>query len=136
MALRVRRRRKQMGTRRRKAAPGTQAIVVPAVLRHGRRLTDRAGGNSVSAATVRRRVLEVLELLAARAAARAPRPDRALTKAGRNAHHATMLLRALLVPANCEVQRWQTVTRRRSLRLPARGPHHGLTPVPRPASSR
>ncbi|MFF8101302.1 hypothetical protein ACF07S_16340 [Streptomyces sp. NPDC016640] len=101
MTLRVRRRRKQMGTRRRKAAPGTQASVVPAVLRHGRRLTDRAGGNSVSAATVRRRVLEVLDLLAARA----PRPDRALTKAGRNAHHATMLLRALLVPANCEVQR-------------------------------
>lgn len=39
----IRRRRKQLGTRWRKAAPGTQAIVVPAVLR----LADMAGGNSV-----------------------------------------------------------------------------------------
>jgi hypothetical protein len=49
----IRRRRKQLGTRWRKAAPGTQAIVVLAVLRHDQRLADMAGGNSVSAATVR-----------------------------------------------------------------------------------
>ncbi|WP_307037759.1 transposase family protein [Streptomyces canus] len=61
---------------------------------------------------------------------------RILTKVRMNVHHATTLLRALLVLANREVQRRQTFTRRQSLRLPARGPHHGLTPVPRPASSR
>ncbi|MFJ7073431.1 transposase family protein [Streptomyces sp. NPDC098781] len=72
----IRRRRKQLGTRWRKAAPGTQAIVVLAVLRHDQRLADMAGGNDVSAATVRRWVLEVFDLLAAKA----PRLDRALKK--------------------------------------------------------
>ncbi|WNZ09654.1 transposase family protein [Streptomyces sp. 11x1] len=75
----IRQRRKQLGTRWRKAAPGTQAIVVLAVLRHDQCLADMAGGNSVSAATVRRWVLEVLDLLAARA----PRMDRALKKIAR-----------------------------------------------------
>ncbi|MDQ0757672.1 hypothetical protein [Streptomyces canus] len=37
----IRRRRKQLGPRWRKAAPGTQAIVVPAVLRHDQRLGHR-----------------------------------------------------------------------------------------------
>ena len=50
-----------------------------AVLRHDQRLADMAGGNSVSAATVRRWVLEVLDLLAARA----PGLDRALKKIAR-----------------------------------------------------
>ncbi|MEU1276366.1 hypothetical protein [Streptomyces sp. NPDC005799] len=75
----IRRRRKQLGTRWRKAAPGTQAIVVLAVLRHDQRLADMAGGNNVSAATVRRWVLEVIGLLSARA----PRLDRALKKIAR-----------------------------------------------------
>ncbi|MEU6033625.1 hypothetical protein ABZ825_42680 [Streptomyces tauricus] len=50
-----------------------------AVLRHDQRLADMAGGNEVSASTVRRWVLEVLGLLAARA----PRLDRALKKIAR-----------------------------------------------------
>ncbi|WP_320783539.1 transposase family protein [Streptomyces sp. CRN 30] len=40
---------------------------------------------------------------------------RILTKVRMNVQHATTLLRALLVLANHEVQRWQTITRRRSL---------------------
>ncbi|WP_327341623.1 transposase family protein [Streptomyces europaeiscabiei] len=88
----IRRRRKQLGTRWRKAAPGTQAIVVLAVLRHDQRLADMAGGNSVSAATVRRWVLEVLDLLAARA----PRMDRALKKIARRGG-AVVLLDGTLV---------------------------------------
>ncbi|MFF5161296.1 transposase family protein [Streptomyces sp. NPDC000348] len=75
----IRRRRKQLGTRWRKVTPGTQAIVVLAVLRHDQRLVDMASGNAVSASTVRRWILEVLGLLAARA----PRLDRALKKIAR-----------------------------------------------------
>ncbi|SEO74290.1 transposase family protein [Actinacidiphila rubida] len=88
----IRRRRKQLGTRWRKAAPGTQAIVVLAVLRHDQRLADMAGGNAVSAATVRRWVLEVLDLLAAKA----PRLDRALKKIARSGG-AVVLLDGTLV---------------------------------------
>lgn len=47
-----------------------------AVLRHDQRLADMAGGNAVSASTVRRWVQEVLRL----PATRAPRLDRALKK--------------------------------------------------------
>ena len=72
----IRRERNRLGTRWRKVAPGTQALIVLAVLRHDQRLSDMAGGNQVSAPTVRRWVLEVLRLLAARA----PRLDRALKK--------------------------------------------------------
>jgi hypothetical protein len=49
-------------------------VIVLAVLRHDQRLADMAGGNGVSASTVRRWVLEVIALLAARA----PRLQRAL----------------------------------------------------------
>ncbi len=45
----IRGRRKQLGTRWRKVTPGTQAIVVLAVLRHDQRLLDMVGGNDVSA---------------------------------------------------------------------------------------
>ncbi|WP_055495235.1 transposase family protein [Streptomyces sp. TP-A0356] len=72
----IRRRRNQLGTRWRKLAPGAQAVIVLAVLRHDQRLAD---GNHVSAATVRRWVLEVLTLLSTRA----PRLDRALKKIAR-----------------------------------------------------
>jgi hypothetical protein len=41
----IRRRGKQLGTRWRKAAPGTQAIVVLAVLRHDQRLADIGGAH-------------------------------------------------------------------------------------------
>lgn len=75
----IRKQRKRRGTRWRKATPGTQAIIVLAVLRHDQRLLDMAGGNDVSASTVRRWVLEVINLLSARA----PRLDRALQKIAR-----------------------------------------------------
>ncbi|MCX4428971.1 transposase family protein [Streptomyces mirabilis] len=70
----IRRERNRLGTRWRKVEPGTQALIVLAVLRHDQRLSDMAGGNQISASTVRRWVQEVLRLLAARA----PRLDRAL----------------------------------------------------------
>lgn len=63
----IRKRRSQLGTRWRKLAPGAQAVVVLAVLRHDQRLADTAGGNHVSASTVRRWVKETIELLAVRA---------------------------------------------------------------------
>jgi DDE superfamily endonuclease len=69
-----------MRSRWRKADPGAQAIIVLAVLRHDQRLSDMAGGNDVSASTVRRWVQEVIELLAARS----PRLDRALKKIARS----------------------------------------------------
>ncbi|GHE41676.1 hypothetical protein [Streptomyces capitiformicae] len=50
--------RRQANTRWRKLAPGAQAVIVLAVLRHDQRLADMASGNHVSASTVRRWVLE------------------------------------------------------------------------------
>lgn len=76
----IRGRRNQMRSRWRKADPGSQAVIVLAVLRHDQRLADMAGGNDISASTVRRWVQEVIELLAVRA----PRLDRALKKIGRS----------------------------------------------------
>ncbi|MEU3394276.1 transposase family protein [Streptomyces albidoflavus] len=72
----IRQRRNRLGTRWRKLDPGSQAIVVLAVLRHDQRLVDMAGGNAVSASTVRRWVEEAVNLLSARA----PRLDRTLKK--------------------------------------------------------
>jgi hypothetical protein len=40
----IRRERNRLGTRWRKVAPGTQALIVLAVLRHDQRLSDMAGG--------------------------------------------------------------------------------------------
>ncbi|MEV0150117.1 MULTISPECIES: transposase family protein [unclassified Nonomuraea] len=67
---------KTIGSRWRKLPAGKIAVIVLAVLRHDQRLADMAGGNGISASTVRRWVLEVIDLLAARA----PRLDRALKK--------------------------------------------------------
>jgi hypothetical protein len=67
---------KTIGSRWRKLPAGKIATIVVAVLRHDQRLADMAGGNNVAACTVRRWVLEVIELLADRA----PRLDRALKK--------------------------------------------------------
>jgi hypothetical protein len=86
------RRRRELGTRWRKLDPGSQAVVVLAVLRHDQRLADMAGGNAVSASTVRRWVQEVIEMLAARA----PRLDRALKKIARSGG-AVVLLDGTLV---------------------------------------
>jgi hypothetical protein len=70
----IRGRMKAIGSRWRKLPAGRIAVIVLAVLRHDQRLSDMAGGNAVSASTVRRWVLEAIVLLAARA----PRLDRAL----------------------------------------------------------
>ena len=56
----IRRERNRLSTRWRKVTPGTQAVIVLAVLRHDQRLADMAGGNAVSASTVRRWVMEVI----------------------------------------------------------------------------
>ncbi|MET9259562.1 transposase family protein [Amycolatopsis sp. NPDC004079] len=69
----IRVRRRGMRSRWRKATPAGQALVV---LRHDPRLADIGGGHGVSASTVRRWVLEVIALLAARAA----RLDRVLRR--------------------------------------------------------
>jgi hypothetical protein len=58
---------------------GRIATIVLAVLRHDQRLVDMAGGNDVSATTVRRWRDELIALLAAKA----PRLDRALKKIAR-----------------------------------------------------
>jgi hypothetical protein len=63
----IRKHRTEIGSRWRKLPPGRQAIIVLAVLRHDQRLSDMAGGNGISASTVRRWVLEVIGLLARRA---------------------------------------------------------------------
>ncbi|MGW5126967.1 transposase family protein [Streptomyces sp. NPDC004069] len=70
---------KKIRSRWRKLPPGRIALIVLAVLRHDQRLSDMAGGNGVSASTVRRWLLEVIGLLSARA----PRLDRALKKIAR-----------------------------------------------------
>lgn len=70
---------KKIHSRWRKLPPGRIALIVLAVLRHDQRLCDMAGGNDISASTVRRWLLEVIGLLSARA----PRLDRALKKIAR-----------------------------------------------------
>ncbi|NUP46383.1 MAG: transposase [Catenulispora sp.] len=83
----IRTRRKVLGTRWRKADAGRQALIVLAHLRHDQRLADLAGGNGVSASTVRRWVLEVIKLLAAKA----PRLERALGKIARSGGEAVLI---------------------------------------------
>ncbi|MEV6315974.1 transposase family protein [Streptomyces sp. NPDC051776] len=78
---------KKIGSRWRKLPPGQIATIVLAVLRHDQRLADMPGGNDVSATTVRRWVLEVIGLLAARA----ERLDRALKKVARKGGHVVLL---------------------------------------------
>ncbi|MFF4315790.1 transposase family protein [Streptomyces sp. NPDC001507] len=70
---------KKIHSRWRKLPPGRIALIVLAALRHDQRLSDIGGGNGISASTVRRWLLEVIELLSARA----PRLDRALKKIAR-----------------------------------------------------
>ncbi|MCY0939707.1 transposase family protein, partial [Streptomyces sp. H34-S4] len=75
----IRQHLKKIHSRWRKLPPGRIALLVLAVLRHDQRLADIAGANDVSASTLRRWLLEVIGLLAARA----PRLDRALKKVTR-----------------------------------------------------
>ncbi|MFF4756191.1 hypothetical protein ACWD5R_37950 [Streptomyces sp. NPDC002514] len=106
--------RNQLGTRWRKPAPGAQAVIVLAVLRHDQRLADMAGGSHVSASIVRRWALEVLPPLSARA----PQLDRALKKTARSGRVVVLLdgtlvrTRRCIGPANAP---WSRVQRR--------GPH-------------
>ncbi|GGN64580.1 hypothetical protein GCM10011579_034130 [Streptomyces albiflavescens] len=72
---------------------GRIATIVLAVLRHDQRLADMAGGNDVSATTVRRWRDELLGLLAAKA----PRLDRALTKIARRGGE-VVLIDGTLIP--------------------------------------
>lgn len=76
----IRTRIRTIRSRWRKLPAGRQAVIVLAVLRHDQRLCDMAGGNGISASTVRRWLLEVIGLLAAKA----PRLDRALRKIARS----------------------------------------------------
>lgn len=72
----IRAHRVRLRSRWRKATPAGQALVVLAVLRDDPRLAHLGAGMGVSAATVRRWVLEAITLLAARAA----RLDRVLRR--------------------------------------------------------
>jgi hypothetical protein len=72
----LRRRLRAIGSRWRSRPPGTIAVIVLALLRHGQRLCDLAGGYQAAQSTVRHWRDEVLAL----PAAQAPRPDRALKK--------------------------------------------------------
>ena len=72
----LRRHLKAIGSRWRTRTPGKIAVIVLAVLRHDHRLADMAGGNDISATTVRRWRDELITLLAPQA----PRLDRALKK--------------------------------------------------------
>jgi hypothetical protein len=76
----IRAHRKTIRSRRRKLDAGRIAVIALAHLRNDERLADLAGGNAVSASTVRRWVLEVIDLLAARS----PRLDRALAKVAKD----------------------------------------------------
>ncbi|GAB2836491.1 IS5/IS1182 family transposase [Streptomyces chlorus] len=76
----IRAHRKKIRSRWRALSDGRIAVIVLAHLRNDERLADLAGGASVSVSTVRRWVLEVIGLLAARA----PRLDRALAKVAKD----------------------------------------------------
>jgi hypothetical protein len=78
---------RKIRSRWRKLPPGRIAAIVLAVLRHDQRLADMAGGNNISPATVRRWVMEVIGLLAARA----QRLDRALKKLTRKGGHVVLI---------------------------------------------
>ncbi|MFE9453393.1 transposase family protein [Streptomyces sp. NPDC006739] len=78
---------KKIGSRWRKLPAGRIAVIVLAVLRHDQRLCDMAGGNHISASTVRRWLLGVTGLLAARA----ERLDGALRRIIRRGGHAVLL---------------------------------------------
>lgn len=71
--------RTSVRSRWRKKTDYQAALIVLGYLRHDQRLADLAGGNDISASTVRRWALQVITTLAAQA----PRLDRILRKAAR-----------------------------------------------------
>ncbi|WP_187280466.1 hypothetical protein [Streptomyces sp. IB2014 016-6] len=88
----LRRRLKAIQSRWRALPPGRIAVIVLAVLRHDQRLADMAGGNDISATTVRRWRDELIALLAANA----PRLDRALKKIAKRGGEAVLIDGALI----------------------------------------
>ncbi|MEZ0112328.1 hypothetical protein ABH920_006347 [Catenulispora sp. EB89] len=78
---------KAIGSRWRSRTPGQIVVLVLAVLRHDQRAADLAGGNQVSATTIRRWTDEIVALLAAQA----PRLDRALKKITRKGEQVVLL---------------------------------------------
>ncbi|MGW3248265.1 transposase family protein [Streptomyces sp. NPDC001070] len=89
----LRRHLEAIRSRWRALPPGRTAVIVLAVLRHDQRLADMAGGNDVSATTVRRRRDELIALLAARA----PRLDRNLKKIAKRGGE-VVLIDGILIP--------------------------------------
>jgi hypothetical protein len=90
----IRGHRTALRSRWRKATPGTQALLVLAVLRHDQRLDHLAGGNGISASTLRRWVLETVALLAAKA----QRLGRVLRRMRAAGHTVSDLLPTRLAP--------------------------------------
>lgn len=84
---------KKIRSRWRKLSPGRITLIVLAVLRRDQRLADMAGAYQASASTVRRWLLEVIHLLAARA----ERLDRALKKIVKRGG-AVVLIDGTLIP--------------------------------------
>jgi hypothetical protein len=89
----LRRHLKAIRSRWRILPPGKIAVIVLPVLRHDQRLADMAGGNNVSASTVRRWRGELITLLAAQA----PRLDRALQKVAKRGGE-VVLIDGTLIP--------------------------------------
>jgi hypothetical protein len=88
----LRRHLKAIRSRWRALPPGRIAVIVLAVLRHDQRLADMAGGNDISATTVRRWRDELIALLDARA----PRLDRALKKIAKRGGEVVLIDGALI----------------------------------------
>jgi hypothetical protein len=97
----IRGRMKAIGSRWRKLPAGRIARIVLAVLRHDQRLSDMAGGNGVSASTVRRWVLEAIGLLAAKA----PRLDQALAAITRSGGEVVLIDGTLVRTRRCTGKR-------------------------------
>lgn len=89
----LRRHLKAIRSRWRALPAGRIATIVLAVLRHDQRLADMAGGNDISATTIRRWRDELIHLLAAKA----PRLDRALKKIARRGGE-VLLIDGTLIP--------------------------------------
>ncbi|MGW0316565.1 hypothetical protein [Streptomyces flavidovirens] len=71
----IRARCKAINSRWRKLNPGRQALLVLAFLRQDQRLADLAGGNDISASTLRRWMLEVIAPARRAVSAAGPRPE-------------------------------------------------------------
>ncbi|MEU6927371.1 hypothetical protein [Streptomyces sp. NPDC046631] len=96
----LRRHLKAIRSRWRALPPGRIAVIVLAVLRHDQRLADMAGGNDISATTIRRWRDELIHLLAAEA----PRLDRALKKIARRGGE-VVLIDGTLIPHSAVPER-------------------------------